>query len=763
MKSILAIEKFNCKKVLKQIILSRKMLLAGVFLFSMTLICQTGFSFSNDLRSNGYSLIPAPQQIEISGTNIIIDQSWKVNVGTGGTKVPYSGLVKGAESLLNLSFDGSGSKEIVLTVSDGLLDKLVTDKELAKQGYKLTITADRVEVTGNSEMGLYYGVQSLLQLLRPLKNGKFSLPEGTITDWPDLQLRMAHWDTKHHQDRIETLKRYLDQSAYFKINAITFEIEDKYEYPSHPIIGAPGAFTKTEMQELSAYALERYIQLIPVIQAPAHMAYVLKHEEFAHLRADGMNYQVCLCDDEAIELIFDMYQDMIDATPGMDYFYVSTDELYYAGTCGKCKKEYNDVNRSQAWVDFANKAYDWLKKRDRIMLSWIEYPLLQSDLKKLPSGLIGPIRDEEPKDWIDDMKKAGIRQFAYSSMQGNEMLFPNYYPTFFRGRDIKGRLEDASKTVPKTLKNDADLIGTFAAAWGDAGLHNETFWLGWATVNQYAWSIGQPVLEQSTADFMDVFYGYDSPDLVEAYVLLEEGARYYEDLWDNVISKERGPGYGSSRGKGVGVDRFDLTLTLPPLPSKGDIVMVPEFRGRYADKIEEAGRLIKNNDRLIAILQGTLTSVERNRYNIEVLLSLAYLERHTINTVLNLAKVEDQLLVAASARLDFARGVSQLFEAYKMVDEMIEEEKTMWENFVAVWEKSQFPKCRSVNGKDFVHVFDDVKDHFADRRLGLEYMMAPFERMDLEGWQKQLSSIIQSYAKAKNVPIKANEIERLEH
>ncbi|MEQ8552090.1 MAG: beta-N-acetylhexosaminidase [Cyclobacteriaceae bacterium] len=763
MKSILALENFNCKKVLKQIIPSRKMLLAGVFLFSMTLICRTGFSFTNDLRSNGYSLIPAPQQIEISGTNIIVDQSWKVNVGTGGTKVSYSGLVKGAESLLNLSFDGSGSKEIVLTVSDGLLDKFVADKELAKQGYKLTITADRVEVTGNSEMGLYYGVQSLLQLLRPLKNGKFSLPEGNITDWPDLQLRMAHWDTKHHQDRIETLKRYLDQSAYFKINAITFEIEDKYEYPSHPIIGAPGAFTKAEMQELSAYALERYIQLIPVIQAPSHMAYVLKHEEFAHLRADGMNYQACLCDDESIELIFDMYQDMIDATPGMDYFYVSTDELYYAGTCGKCKKEYNDVNRSQAWVDFANKAYDWLKKRDRIMLSWIEYPLLQSDLKKLPSGLIGPIRDEEPKDWIDDMKKAGIKQFAYSSMQGNEMLFPNYYPTFFRGRDIKGRLEDASKTVPKTLKNDADLIGTFAAAWGDAGLHNETFWLGWATVNQYAWSIGQPVLEQSTADFMDAFYGYDSPDLVEAYVLLEEGARYYEDLWDNVISKERGPGYGSSRGKGIGVDRFDLTLAPPPLPSKGDIVMVPEFRERYADKIEEASRLIKNNDRLIAILQDALTSVERNRYNIEVLLSLAYLERHTINTVLNLAKVEDQLLVAASARLDFARGVSQLFEAYKMVDEMIEEEKAMWENFVAVWEKSQFPKCRSVDGRDFVHVFDDVKDHFADRRLGLEYMMAPFERMDLAGWQKQLSSIIQSYAKAKNVPIKANEIERLEH
>ncbi|MEQ8878469.1 MAG: hypothetical protein RLQ12_02505, partial [Cyclobacteriaceae bacterium] len=259
------------------------------------------------------------------------------------------------------------------------------------------------------------------------------------------------------------------------------------------------------------------------------------------------------------------------------------------------------------------------------------------------------------------------------------------------------------------------------------------------------------------------FYGYGSPDLVEAYVLLEEGARYYEGLWDHVISKERGPGYGSSRGKGIGVDRFDITLTLPPLPSEGDLVMFPEFKEKYEDKIKKAKELKVSNDRLIAMLQNALTSVKRNRYNIEVLLSLAYLERHTINTVLNLAKVEDQLLEAASARLDFAKGVSQLFEAYKMVDEMIEEEKVMWENFVTVWEKSQFPKCRSVNGRDFVHVFDDVKDHFADRRLGLEYMMAPFERMDLEGWQKQLSSIIQSYAKAKNVPIKASEIERLEH
>lgn len=120
-----------------------------------------------------------------------------------------------------------------------------------------------VKIYANAEAGLFYGVQTLLQLLRPLNDGSFNLPEGMITDWPDLNLRFIHWDTKHHQDRLETLKHYLDWAAFFKVNAVVFEIYDKYEFPRHPIIGAPGAFTKAEMQELTSYALDRFIPVIP--------------------------------------------------------------------------------------------------------------------------------------------------------------------------------------------------------------------------------------------------------------------------------------------------------------------------------------------------------------------------------------------------------------------------------------------------------------------------------------------------------------------
>jgi len=561
---------------------------------------------------------------------------------------------------------------------------------------------------------------------------------------------------------MKTLKRFLDQAAYFKVNAIAFEIEDKYEYPSHPVIGAPAAFNQDEMEEMSAYALERYIQIIPMVQAPAHMAYVLKHEEFAHLRADGMNYQACMCDEEAIKLIFDMYQDMIDATPGMDYFFVSTDELYYAGICDRCPEPYNDINRSQHWIDFVNRAFTWLTNRNRQMMAWVEYPLLIEDIAKLPPGLIGPVRDVESKQWIDNLKKAGVSQFAYSSMQGNELLFPNYFSVEFRDRQSEGRLAEAAQTVSRTLENKADLIGTFAATWDDAGLHNETFWLGWATVTQYSWSIGKPELEQSTADFMDAFYGSGSSNMIDDYRFLQKGARFYEYLWDLVISTERDPGYGSSHGKGIGVDRFDQTLRLPPLPSSGDIVMFPEYNSRYAEKIEEAAILIKENDLLLSHLQQSLTRVSHNRYNLEVLLSIAYLERHTYNTVLKLSEIENHLVEASEARLNFSLAVNQMVEAYKLAGEILQEEKKMWTRFKAVWEKSRFEKCRSVDGADFVHVLDDVKDHFADRRPGLEYMLAPFERMGLQNWQRQLKEIIIDYAKVKKVAIRGIETERLE-
>jgi len=601
--------------------------------------------------------------------------------------------------------------------------------------------------------------------MRRDEQGRVLVPTGTIVDWPDLPLRIIHWDTKHHQSRIETLKRYLDWAAIFKVNAISFEMEDRYEYPSHPIIGAPGAYTKAEMQDLTRYALQRHIQLIPNVQAPAHMTYVLKHEEFAHLRADESNYQACMCDEEAIQLILDMYQDMIDATPGVDYFHVSTDEVYYAGICERCTDDYNIQNRSQIWVDYVNRVYRWMQERNRKVMCWVEYPLLVEDIAQLPSGLIDaitvPTRDQ---NWISAENESGILQIAYTSMQGSEYLFPNLFPTEYRGRRTRGRLEDAFETVSAVRKQGAqNLIGTFCASWDDAGLHDETFWLGWVAVTQYGWTETKPSIEQTVSDFFDIYYGRGNSDVSGLYRLLEEGARFYEALWDREVSRERGPGYGNSRGKGIGTERRDQLLQMPPLPEEQTLQIKGSFRKKYAEQIAAANNLISRNDLLVQRLTDKMTEARRTRYSLEVFLSLAELERFTLQTVLGLSRVEDYLGRASEiAAREPAAAVRFMVEAYNLTGSILEAQEEMWRNLTVTWEKSRFPKNRTVDGKEFVWVLDDVKDHFADRRKGLDYMLAPFQRMEIPVWRSRLLKIMRAYAEQNGVPVEGVPEERLE-
>ncbi len=712
------------------------------------LVHATSFSFGfvNDLRGMGYCLIPAPQKIEITGKKIIFEKSWTIATTLDFNNMAVRGLKAGAEELHGIKFTAKGESRIVLEIMPNSVNKdLLPDA--ATQAYRIEIFPKEVKITANAAAGLFYGVQSFLQLLRPEGILGFSLPEGTITDWPNLPLRFIHWDTKHHQNRMETLKRQLDWAAYFKVNAVAFEIEDKYEYPSHPVIGAPGAYTKAEMRELTRYAGERFIQLVPDVQAPAHLAYVLKHKEFAHLKADNNNYQICMCDEEAIRLILDMYQDMIDATPGVDYFLVSTDEVYFAGLCDKCSREYNEKNRSQAWVDYVTRMNRWMSEHGRRMISWVEYPLLPEDIHKLPQNLIDGVVKE---DWIPELNRAGIKQLIYNSVQGEEYLFPNYFPTRYRDSEIKGNLYGASVSGANALKKGANLIGSFTAAWDDSGLHDELFWLGWATGTQYAWAVGKANLEQSTADFMDAFYGYDSPDMVEVYRLLEDGARFYEDLWDRVISKERAPGYGDWKGKGINTARYDQTLAVLPTPRMDS---EPLFNNKYAEKIARAHHLTRDNDRLISLLMRNLSRISRNQYNLEVLLSIAYLEKYAIHTLLSWENIEKSLIKASSMSKDDAQAMEQMVQAYNLAGDIRKEGEEVGKELKKVWEKSRFEKCGTVNGRKFIYVLDDLKDHFADRRLGLEYMFAPFERMAIGNWQKQLMVVMMDYSRIHNVPI----------
>ena len=141
--------------------------------------------------------------------------------------------------------------------------------------------------------------------------------------------------------------------------------------------------------------------------------------------------------------------------------------------------------------------------------------------------------------------------------------------------------------------------------------------------------------------------------------------------------------------------------------------------------------------------------MQRNAYSLEVFLSLAYLMRHTLEMVMTMESVEKTLASAqqANAAKDPARAAGLLVRAHAAVGGVIAGRAMALRRLEEVWEKSRYPRNRSVGDRQFLHVMDDVKDHFADRRADLSYMTAPEESMELEQWRRQLGRLIEAYAR----------------
>ncbi len=709
----------------------------------------------SELFLRGYSVVPSPRHVRLESNDLEISRSWTYQTALPAKHIAIRSLLTDLQDLHGLSLRTAGSAKtdvLVLAIRSGAV-KSGAKPELDRQAYRITAARHRIEIEGNSDQGLFYGVQTFLQLLKPDDKGSFKLPAGTIEDWPSLELRFLHWDTKHHQDRIETLKRYLDWSARFKVNMIGFELEDKFEYPSHPIIGAPGAYTTAQLQEIVNYGLERFIQVVPQIQSPAHMSYVLKYPEFADLRADGNNYQSCLCDERTYQLIFSMYDDVIKATQGVEYFHVSTDEVYYPDMCTKCDQPHNAENRSLRWIEFAKRAHDLVSARGRRMLAWVEYPVLPQHIRLLPPDLINAVMSSNTVQTREEVAR-GMDELIYTSMQGEELLFPDHLSMERDGKLAPGRLEQTFRDISR-FATQGRPIGVYGAAWDDSGLHCETFWLGWSAVAQSGWNPAAPSVEQHVADFMNVFYGPGGQDLTGIYRSLQSQARFFENSWDRVSSRVRGRAYGNSEGKGIGGEREDLTLPRPPLPDVVKLEFTPVYTGHYAELAKSAARMAEANDALVEHLHQAISKVARNRYNLEVLLSIANLTGHHDRMIAGFRTIEQALGAARSAAADqdAERALEQLVEARREAAEIREDSIRTFEYLKTTWGKGRFPKGQEVNGKKFYHVMDDTKDHWADRRPDLSYMMAPEESIGLEQWVSQLGEIARAYARAKKLPL----------
>lgn len=234
------------------------------------------------------NIIPKPQSVTVKSGNFIVSASTPIIAVTRADKNVAALLNSYLKSYygFTLPLAAKGSKGIVLST-----------KSTSGEGYHLEAGTNAISITGNSEAGTFYGIQTLLQLLPTTKSTKLSVPAVSITDAPGVSYRGMMLDVGRHFFPVDFVKKYIDFLALHKMNYFHWHLTEDQgwrieikKYPKLTSVGAwrdgtiigrfPGTgntnqryggfYTQAQVKEIVAYAAKRYITVVPEIEMPGH-------------------------------------------------------------------------------------------------------------------------------------------------------------------------------------------------------------------------------------------------------------------------------------------------------------------------------------------------------------------------------------------------------------------------------------------------------------------------------------------------------------
>lgn len=238
---------------------------------------------------------------------------------------------------------------------------IVTD-----QGYALTITPNRVLIAGIERAGVYYGVQTLIQLL-PEHNG--GVPCLRASDWTTLPRRGISMDLYSGEVyTMDLMKRNIRRLAHYKLNLLVLYLEDAFEFPSHRDIGElRDRLTTREVKELDVFARRHHVELVPCYDSPGHMSNTLNHPNYKRLRegteTEAQKAVINLTHPDAYPLLKDLYGDLCRAFSS-EINYVSGDEAFAIGT-GASKGLADEIGKANMFVGYLKKTREFLAEHGK--------------------------------------------------------------------------------------------------------------------------------------------------------------------------------------------------------------------------------------------------------------------------------------------------------------------------------------------------------------------------------------------------------------
>lgn len=347
----------------------------GKVLGGTLLVGSVLFTSCNQTVETQIQLIPEPFEMTQSDGMFKVSQAMLVGAGSASNKVNFR------------------------------VDPNATD--IPDEGYQLEIDKAGVRLTAKTETGLFYGKQTLLQLLTP--NG---LPYVKINDHPRFPYRGLHLDVSRHFFDKEEVKKLMNVMSYYKLNTLHLHLTDaggwRLQIDKYPKLTQEGAFrtqsdwrkwwdngkdrqylkegtegayggyyTKDDIRDMLAYAAEKHITIIPEIEFPAHSDEVfVAYPELCCAGKSHTSGDFCIGNPKTFEFMENVLTEVIELFPS-EYIHIGGDE---AGkntwkTCPKCqalmkKEKLANVDELQSYM--IRKAEEFLNSKGRRLIGWDE-------------------------------------------------------------------------------------------------------------------------------------------------------------------------------------------------------------------------------------------------------------------------------------------------------------------------------------------------------------------------------------------------------
>ena len=510
-------------------------------------------------------------------------------------------------------------------------------------------------INARSQAGLFYGSQTLLQMLEDANDQRVAIPACRITDYPDIAFRAIHLDLKHHLDAGFYYYQVIDRLARIKINAIIVEFEDKLRFKKAPLVGASHAISIEEFEAISRYAKERNIEISPLVQGLGHASFILKHEEYKKLRDNPVSdWSFDAVNPETYALQFSLYEDAIAATPYGKYLHVGGDEVGDLGMSEMAKK--SGLSAMQLQMQWLQKVCAFARAHNRIPIFW-------DDMVFKLSGLYQTTWD--PTVPVDDVKR--IWKDSIHRLNENLNLFPpecvfmrwnydtpgllgnNNALDWYKANNLKVMAATAAQTMwpmlPREKSNfqpikdfckitsEKKLSGILCTAWDDCSPHFETFWRGFHDFAFFSWNYDDIKVGDVHAKFRHRFYAPELRDSSSEFQDLMEQALVF---WETALIEK---GHRNN---------YPEKIDLIALPDPGNIGKWSEVYGQRINRArEETSRygLIKNR------IQNAMKVARRNEYSLTLMNQINELQVYPSRLLLLLEKYDKASSPAAKKEI----------------------------------------------------------------------------------------------------------------